>query len=243
MRTAYNRPRGPYGIKEPGSPPLPNPWYVRLLNLVSQKSAQMSARYAAQNTSGQIVGDPRNTYVTVLQAQWHRPTQHHADPIGDVVQQPVDGAQWPTALGSRHTPTNRTFKMDARPQFVGHMRPAYLPAYEPYDRYSSAGAAWQGPGVPSQQPYHQDYLPVRFDTRIPARITRPHRAGLALMGGVQQHGTRQTYGQWGQSIIIPPPGFTRTPSQAYRSVSGVLARNIGTGRERIPAIFTPTQVQ
>lgn len=245
MRTEMNRPRAPYGIKEPGSPPIPDPWYVRLLNLASQKSAQLAARYGAQNTSGQIVGDPHNTYSTVLQAGWHRPTQPKADPIGNVIQYPDPQSlkPWPTNPGSRWTPLNRTFRMDPRPVCVGQMRPAYLPAPEAYDRYSSANPGFAGPANPRSTPYHQDYLPVRFDTRIPARITRPHRAGLALMGGVMQHGTRQTYGQWGESIIIPPPGFTRTPSQAYRSASGVLSRKTGTGRERIPAIFTPSQVQ
>lgn len=238
-----HRPRSPYGIKEPGSPPRPNPWYVRLLDLASMKSTQLAARFGAQNNSGQIVGDTRDTYSTVLQATWHRPTQPRADPITQPVQEPFMGRQWPTSPGSAWTPMDRRFGMDQRPVMVGHMRPTYLPRPEPYDRYSSAVPQYQGPSNPHEEPYYQDYLPVRFDTRIPARITRPHRQGLALMAGVQQHGTRQTWGQWGTSIIMPPVGFTRVPTQSYRSVAGILSKKVGTGRERIPAIFTPTSVQ
>lgn len=236
-----NRIRSPYGIMNPGSPPRPHPWYVHLINLVSTKSAALAKRYAVDNTSGQIPN--RGDMATVLQASWHRPTQPKADPVTQPTLQPSDRSQWPSLPGSRWSPSNRTFKMDARPVLTGHLRPAYLPLPERYDRFSSAPSQYQGPSIPRTNPYSQDYLPTRFDTRIPARITRPHRMGLALMGGVQQHGTRQTWGQWGESIIIPPPGFTRTPSQSVRSVAGVLSPRPGTGRERIPAVFTPTQVQ
>lgn len=238
-----HRPRAPYGIKEPGSPPRPNPWYVRLFMLASVKSAQLANRFAVQNNSGQIVGNTRDTYSTVLQTAWHRPTQPRADPITQPVQEPTVARQWPGMPGSKMRPLNTRFGMDARPVQVGHMRPAYLPLEEPYARFSSGVPQYQGPSNPLEEPYHQDYLPVRFDTRIPARITRPHRPGLALMAGVQQHGTRQTWGQWGTSIIMPPVGFTRVPTQSYRSVAGVLSKKVGTGRERIPAIFTPTSVQ
>lgn len=240
--------RSPYGIKEPGSPPRPTPFVIRLAELVSTKVNALRQRYESTNTSGQIADVTGDPYDVKLQAQWHRPTQPNAGPITQPIQRPpAEQRAYPGEPGSRHAPTSRIYGMDERSEVLGHARPAFLPGSylragvaEPYERFASTNA-------PKAHWYRQDFLPVRIDDRTPpVRLVRPHRAGLSLMGGQNQFGTRQTWGQGGGSIVIAPPAFTRTVTQGVRSVGGAAAKNrcrVGTGRERIPAVFTPTSVQ
>jgi hypothetical protein len=214
----------------------PTPWYVRFVAVASERSAKIRARYQQQASSGQIVGAGADTYATRLQAGWHRATQPRNDPITQVEQTPSIMPQWPDQPGYKETPLDRTFKMDPRPLVPGHMRPMYRPRPENYRRiYSETGQ------------YAADYLPQRpgFNVVPPMRIPRMHRDGLALMAGACQFGTRQTWGQGESSGVLPPVQMTLgAKSRGVRSIRGVLGGiRQGSGRERIPGVFTPTSIQ
>src|SRR5437588_3435418 len=239
----YQPTRSPYGIKEPGSPPRPVPWWARKLGELGGRMTAVRQRYEQQSTSGQIVGavrgHTRDDYATRLQAQWRSGGTRgsRADPITEAYAAPPPARQWPGgAPGGAWTPSDRNRRMDPRPAFLGHMGGAYLPRDEAYTVY---GAQFE----PRSRRYYSDYLPFRIGPpTMPFRIVRPHRWGLALMAGSEQFGTRQTYGQGPDSLVVAPPQFSRT-GQGVRSVGGVLAPKQGTGRERIPAVFNPSSVQ
>lgn len=229
-------------------------WTMRLAYaLAPTVTEKMAARYRAQSNSGQIVtGDPRRSaYPTRLQAQWRSGGTRgsRADPIYPIAAGPSMYAQppWPHRAG-RNMPTDRVRGMDQRPLYAGDVRPSYLARDERLEQgHSRTGQKCDGllnrngfegtAGVSAG-----GAASVR---RAPNRIPRMHRPGLALMGGPSQFGTRQTWGQGPQSLVIAPAQLQlNAKSRGVRSVRGSLAPNrAGSGRERIPAIFTPTAVK
>jgi hypothetical protein len=215
----------------------PNPWYVRFFSQLTERSAAVRARYQAQANSGQIIGAGGDTYATKLQSRWHRPTQPRADPLFQNEQTPSVMGAWPDTPGAQAHPMSRTLRQDHRPSMAGERRPTYYQRWEPYTRHHSNDG-------PRDHTYAQDFLPTRFMTVPPLKITRMHRPGISLMAGIAQYGTRQTWGQGETSGVFPPAQVTLGfKSRGVKSIGGVLAPKQGTGRERIPAIFTPTSIQ
>jgi hypothetical protein len=222
----------------------PTPWYVRAITSISERSSRIRARYQQQSTSGQIAGTA-DTYATKLQSTWRSGGTHggRADPITQVQQTPSVMTEWPSTPGGDSAPSmpsNRTRRQDQRPSLAGERRPTYYQRWEPYERHHSTDG-------PHQHMYAQDFLPVRFAVVPPLKITRMHRPGISLMAGIAQYGTRQTWGQGEASGVLPPVQTTLgAKSRGVRSIRGVLGGaglNRGSGRERIPAIFTPTSIQ
>jgi hypothetical protein len=236
------RQRSSYGIHNSFDRPAgPTPWPVRFINALSERTAQIRMRYWTQSNTGQIPGTG-DAYADKLQTQWRRGSASggtRADPIVQNAQIPTTMAGWPHQIGgpgnSKH-PTS-PYLMDPRdPGLVNGRHPMYLPRYE--------GGQIRLKSETSQRA--GEYLPTRFSVVPPMRIVRMHRYGTGMMGGPSQFGWPQTWGQYsdGGCLVISPvnvlPGMK---SRQIRSVRGVLSPKGGTGRERIPAVFTPSSVQ
>jgi hypothetical protein len=237
-RAAHSR-----NVEGPQRAAGPTPWYVRAITSISERSNRIRARYQQQSASGQIIGAGGDTYATKLQSTWRSGGTHggRADPITQTGQTPTVASQWPSSPGggaAPSMPSQRARRQDQRPSMAGERRPTYYQRWEPYIRHESTMG-------PRADWYAQDYLPTRFATIPPQKITRMHRPGLSLMAGACQYGTRQTWGQGQSSGVLPPVQTTLgAKSRGVRSIRGVLGGvNQGSGRERIPAIFTPTSVQ
>lgn len=235
--------RSAYGIRNSFDAPVgPTPWPVRFINALSERSAKIRARYWTQSSSGQIVGTAgEDSYATKLQSQWRSGGARgsRADPITQSAQIPTTMAGWPHRVGATgiaDMPLS-PYKMDPRdPNLVNGKVPMYLPRYEggQIRLHSETG---QRAG---------EYLPTRFSVTPPMRIVRMHRYGTGMMAGAAQFATQQTWGQYndGGSLVVSPVNvLTGMKSRQIRSVRGVLSPKGGTGRERIPAVFTPQTVQ
>lgn len=234
------RQRSSYGIHNSFDRPVgPTPWPVRFINALSERSAQIRARYTAQSNTGQIPGTG-DGYADKLQTQWRRGSASggtRADPITQVSQIPTVAPNWPHhtgayGLGSR---PNSFYGMDTRlPDQVNGRHPMYLPRFE--------GGQIRLKSETSQRA--GEYLPIRFSVVAPMRIVRMHRYGTGMMAGSAQFGTRQTWGQGESCLVIAPVQTSKgMKSRGIISARGMLAPKQGTGRERIPALFTPSSVQ
>lgn len=233
------RNRSAYGIHNSDDRPAgPTPWFVHFINALSERSAKVRARYQRESASGQIPGTA-DTYATKLESQWRSGGTRgsRADAITQRAQIPTLMAGWPQQVGSgaqSAKPASR-YGMDPRnPSLVNGKSPMYLPRHEggQIRLHSQTGQT------------AQDYLPTRFSVVPPMRIVRMKRYATGMMGGSAQFGTRQTWGQGPDCIVISPvnviPGMR---SRGVISARGVIAPKQGTGRERIPALFTPSSVQ
>lgn len=241
--------RSAYGIRNSfdGTPTGPTPWFVRFIDAISLRSHQVRARYLNQSSTGQIPGAPGDSYATKLQAQWRRGSASGGTRDDSIVQNaqiPTTMAGWPQQVGSGFQsarPFSR-YGMDTRnPQLPNGRRPMYVPRYEGGQiRHFSSYPV----GRPGADCYYQDHLPAPFATVPPMKIVRMHRYGTGMMAGSAQFGTRQTWGQGEDCLVISPvnmlPGMK---SRQVISVRGLLSPKQGTGRERIPAIFTPSAIQ
>jgi hypothetical protein len=235
--------RSSYGIHNSFDRPVgPTPWPVRFINALSERSASIRARYWNQSSSGQIVGTGgADSYATKLQTQWRSGGARgsRADPIVQNAQIPTTMAGWPHHVGGpgNSKMPSSPYKMDPRdPNLVNGKHPMYLPRYE--------GGQIRLKSETSQRA--GEYLPTRFSVVPPMRIVRMHRYGTGMMGGPSQFGWPQTWGQYndGGCIVISPVNvIAGMPSRGVRSVRGILSPKGGTGRERIPAVFTPSSVQ
>ena len=247
-RRRRTRVRSAYGIHNSFDNEVsgPDPWYVRFITALSERSAQIKARYISQSNTGQIP-DTGNGYATKLQTQWRRGSASggtRADPIAQNAQVPTVMASWPQQIGSgfQSAKPRSHYGMDTRdPQLVNGRRPMYVPRYQGGQiRHFSSYPV----GHPGADCYAQDYLPTRFSTVPPQKIVRMHRYGTGMMAGIAQFGTRQTWGQGPDCIVISPAQvIVGMKSRQIRSVRGMLSPKQGTGRERIPAIFTPSSIQ
>jgi hypothetical protein len=243
------RQRSSYGIHQSfdSAPTGPTPWMVRFIMFASERTSQIRQRYWSQSNSGQIPGSS-DSYANKLQIKWRGGAATggtRADPIVQNAQIPSVMADWPNRSGSSPGMQKKAvsrYGMDTRnPQLVNGRRPMYVPRYQggQIRHYSSYPI-----GHPGEDCYAQDYLPTRFSTVPPMKIVRMHRYGTGMMAGGCQFGTRQTWGQGPDSLVISPvnmiPGMK---SRQVISVRGMLSPKQGTGRERIPAIFTPSSIQ
>ena len=233
FRSEYNQNQGvPNGV------PMPQHWIVRLLSVISPTRAAAGARYAAQSNSAQVAGVPGDTYATKLQARWRASGARgaRADSLYPVSQRPTTMDAWPGQPGSRWHPMSQTTRKDARPARI-----TPRPAYPEDARYTPQALLHSATCNPAMD------LPLTetmWPSTPPARIVHRHRLGLALMAGAQQRGTRQNWGMGPQQIVIAPPPFSlASASRGVISVRGSLAKRGGTGRNRIPAVFTPRQAQ
>jgi hypothetical protein len=234
------RQRSAYGIHNSFDKPAgPSPWPVRFINALSERSTQIRRRYQLQSNTGQIPGTG-DGYADKLQTQWRRGSASggtRADPITQVSQIPTITAAYPhygvsAGLGSK---PNSSYGMDPRdPNLPNGRRPMNLPRFEDGQiRLHSETSQRAG-----------EYLPTRFSVVPPMRIVRMKRYGTGMMAGSQSFGTRQTWGQGEDCLVISPAQFTKgMKSRGIISVRGVIAPKGGTGRERIPAVFTPSSVQ
>ncbi len=232
--------RSAYGIRNSFDKPAgPSPWPVRFITALSERSAQIRARYIGQSNTGQIPGTG-NGYADKLQTQWRRGAASggtRADPITQPSQIPTLTAAYPhygVSAGTGSKP-NSWYGMDPRnAELPNGRRPMYLPRFE--------GGQIRLHSETSQRA--GEYLPTRFAVNPPMRIVRMHRLGTGMMAGSAQFGTRQTWGQGPDSIVIAPARLVRgMKSRGIISARGMLAPKQGTGRERIPALFTPSSVQ
>jgi hypothetical protein len=152
---------------------------------------------------------------------------------------PTVAPDWPHHIGAYGLGSHPTspYLMDPRdPGLVNGRKPMFLPRYE--------GGQIRLKSETSQRA--GEYLPTRFSVVPPMRIVRMHRYGTGMMGGPSQFGWPQTWGQYqdgGCIVISPVQTQLGMKSRQIRSVRGVLSPKGGTGRERIPAVFTPSSVQ
>jgi hypothetical protein len=235
------RQRSAYGIHNSFDKAAgPSPWPVRFIEALSERSAQIRARYWSQSNTGQIPGTG-DGYADKLQTQWRRGSASggtRADPIVQNAQIPTTMADWPNSSGSSPGMQKRSvswYGMDARnPNLVNGRRPMNLPRFEAGQiRLHSETSQRAG-----------EYLPTRFAVNPPMRIVRMHRYGTGMMAGSQSFGTRQTWGQGEDCIVVAPPQLVKgMKSRGIISARGMLSPKQGTGRERIPAIFTPSSIQ
>ncbi len=236
-RSRYNQNQG-----VPNALPVVDPWWLRLLKVASPTMAQaVAARYAQDSASGQIPRTGDDTYATKIQSQWRSGGARggHANPLHPLGAQPNVGEQWPGEPGGRWVPTSRIFRRDPRPASITP-RPAFGidPRYNAPIRLSSATGNTRDDGLPAT-------MAIWPNMTRPTRIVRQHRLGLTMMAGPSQRGQHQTWSDQGGIVIAPPPaGLSRQSNKNNaRAIQGILARNIGTGRNRIPAVFTPKQAQ
>jgi hypothetical protein len=236
------RQRSAYGIHNSFDRPVgPDPWPVRFINAVSERTAKIRARYMSQSNTGQIPGTG-DAYADKLQTQWRRGAASggtRGDPITQVAQIPTIAPDYPHRVGAYGLGSHPSsaYLMDQRnPALVNGRHPMYLPRYEG-GQIRTKSETGQRAG---------EYLPTRFSVIPPMRIVRMHRYGTGMMGGPSQFGWPQTWGQYndGGCLVVSPvnvlPGMK---SRQIRSVRGVLSPKGGTGRERIPAVFTPSSIQ
>lgn len=237
------RTRSAYGIHNSfdNNPMLPEPWPVRFINALSVRGRQVRMRYWAQSNTGQVPGTG-DGYADKLQTQWRRGSASggtRADPIVQNAQIPTQMAAWPHQIGApgHSGPALSNYGMDSRVSVAGQVngrRPMYLPRFE--------GGQIRLKTETSQRA--GEYLPTRFSVVPPMRIVRMHRYGTGMMAGSAQFGTRQTWGQGEDCIVVSPVNvITGMKSRGIISARGVLSPKQGTGRERIPAIFTPASIQ
>jgi hypothetical protein len=237
------RQRSTYGIHNSFDRPSgPDPWPVRFINALSERSTKIRMRYWAQSNTGQIPGTG-DGYADKLQTQWRRGSASggtRADPIVQNAQIPSIAPGYPHqtgayGLGSRPL---SSYGMDSRnPELPNGRHPMYLPRNESGQiRLHSETSQRAG-----------EYLPTRFSVVPPMRIVRMHRYGTGMMGGPDQFGWPQTWGQYnkyGGSLVVSPPQFVKgMKSRGVISTRGMLSPKGGTGRERIPAVFTPSAIQ
>lgn len=235
------RQRSTYGIHTSFDRPAgPSPWPIRFINALSERSAKVRARYWTQSNTGQIPGTG-DGYADKLQTQWRRGSASggtRADPITQAAQIPTTMADWPHVAGSSPGLSKKAlspYGMDARnPELPNGRHPMYLPRAEGWQiRLHSETSQRAG-----------EYLPTRFSVVPPMRIVRMHRYGTGMMAGADQFGTRQTWGQGENSLVVSPAPLVRgMKSRGIISTRGMLSPKQGTGRERIPAVFTPSSVQ
>ena len=234
------RQRSAYGIHNSFDKPAgPSPWPVRFINALSERSAQIRARYWTQSNTGQIPGTG-DAYADKLQTQWRRGSASggtRADPIVQIAQIPTRAPAYPGHPGSSGMGSiaSSPYGMDSRnPELPNGRHPMYLPRPEGWQiRLHSETSQRAG-----------EYLPTRFSVVPPMRIVRMHRYGTGMMAGADQFGTRQTWGQGEDCIVISPAQFVKgMKSRGIISTRGMLSPKGGTGRERIPAVFTPSSVQ
>jgi hypothetical protein len=237
------RQRSAYGIHTSFDAPAgPNPWPVRFINALSERTTKIRMRYWAQSNTGQVPGTG-DGYADKLQTQWRRGSASggtRADPIVQNAQIPTLMPGYPHhtgAYGMGSRPLSN-YGMDMRDPNLVNGRSHFngLPRYEggQIRLYSSTG---QRAG---------EYLPTRFSVVPPMRIVRMHRYGTGMMGGPDQFGWPQTWGQYndGGCLVISPAQFTKgMKSRGIISTRGMLSPKGGTGRERIPAVFTPSSIQ
>jgi hypothetical protein len=162
--------------------------------------------------------------------------RRHSRQPGPITQ----NAQIPSVMGPwPHTPgdylASSPYGMDVRNTTqVNGKRPMFRPRFEG-GQVRTYSATSQRAG---------EYLPTRFSVVPPMRIVRMHRYGTGMMGGAVQFGTRQTWGQGEDCIVVSPVNvIVGMKSRGIISARGVLSPKQGTGRERIPALFTPSSVQ
>ncbi len=242
--TAFDRrQRSTYGVHTSFDKPAgPDPWPVRFINALSERTAKIRARYIAQSNTGQIPGTG-DGYADKLQTQWRRGSASggtRADPIVQNAQIPTVMADWPNRSGASPGMQKRSlsnYGMDGREAIAGipnGRHPMYLPRAE----------GWQIRTYSDTSQRAGEYLPTRFSTVPPMRIVRMHRYGTGMMAGSAQFGTRQTWGQGEDCIVISPVNvIVGMKSRGVISARGVMSPKQGTGRERIPGIFTPGSVQ
>jgi hypothetical protein len=234
------RQRSAYGIHNSFDKPAgPSPWPVRFIDALSKRSAKVRARYIQQSNTGQVVptGDD---YADKLQTQWRRGAASggtRADPITQTAQIPTLTAAYPhygVSAGLGSLPAS-WYGMDPRnAELPNGRRPMYLPRFQ--------GGQIRLHSETSQRA--GEYLPTRFSTVPPMRIVRMKRYGTGMMAGSAQFGTRQTWGQGPDCLVIAPARVVLgMKSRGVISVRGLLSPKGGTGRERIPAIFSPSTVQ
>lgn len=229
------RQRSAYGIHNSFDKPAgPNPWPVRFIDALSARGRQIRMRYWDQSNSGQIPATP-DAYATKLQTTWRSGGTHgsRADPIVQNAQIPTVMFPWPHSPGNDQP--SAPYGMDVRnPTQVNGKRPMFRPRFEG-GQVRTYSATSQRAG---------EYLPTRFSVVPPMRIVRMHRYGTGMMGGAVQFGTRQTWGQGEDCIVVSPVNvIVGMKSRGIISARGVLSPKQGTGRERIPALFTPSSVQ
>jgi hypothetical protein len=236
------RQRSSYGIHNSFDRPVgPTPWPVRFINALSERTTAIRMRYWSQSNTGQIPGIA-DGYANKLQTQWRRGSASggtRADPIVQNAQIPTIAPNYPHHIGAFGLGSHPTspYLMDPRdPGLVNGRKPMFLPRYE--------GGQIRLKSETSQRA--GEYLPTRFSVVPPMRIVRMHRYGTGMMGGPSQFGWPQTWGQYqdgGCIVISPVQTQLGMKSRQIRSVRGVLSPKGGTGRERIPAVFTPSSVQ
>lgn len=234
VRSEYNQNQGvPNGL------PMPQSWVVRLLSVVSPtRAAAVGARYAAQSNSAQIIGVPGDGYATKLQSNWRSAATRNprADSPYPISQRPTVMDAWPGQPGSRWFPMSQSTRKDRRPANI-----TPRPQYAEDARFTPGALLHSSTGNPAMDLPLTDTM---WPSTPPARIVHRHQLGLALMAGTQQRGTRQNWGMGPQQIVIaPPPLSLASASRGVISVRGSLAKRGGTGRNRIPAVFTPRQAQ
>ena len=239
--TFYDRrQRSAYGIHNSFDRPVgPTPWPVRFINAVSERAWKVRMRYWDQSNTGQVPGTG-DGYADKLQTQWRRGSASggtRADPITQTAQIPTTVADYPHRVGAYGLGSHPStpYLMDPRnPGLVNGRRPMNLPRYE--------GGQIRLKSETSQRA--GEYLPTRFSVVPPMRIVRMHRYGTGMMAGSQSFGTRQTWGQGEDCLVISPAQLVKgMKSRGVISVRGVIAPKGGTGRERIPAVFTPSSIQ
>jgi hypothetical protein len=224
-------------------------WTIRLISaLAPTLTEKLAQQYRQTSNSGQLTPNRRSHYETKLQSQWRSGGTRGSrdDPIYPVIASGSAAGQppWPHTAG-RNMPADRRRGLDRAPATMGSRSRFYMPNDERLE---------QGHSVTGQK-CDDLHNPSGFAGTVgvsagaargvgPTRIPRMHRPGLALMGGPSQSGTRQTWGQGPDSLVIAPVQLqARQQTRGVRSVSGSLSPRSGTGRERIPAIFTPTSVK
>ena len=236
FRSRFNQNQGvPNGI------PVVDPWWLRLIKVASPTVSQaVRQRYMRDSASGQIPGTDDVT-ATKLQSQWRSAgtRQPHANPLSPLTARPQPMEAYPDQPGSRHNALSQTVRKDKRPQSITP-RPAFYedPRWNHFLRLRSSTGNPREDGLPATESVWPNFTP-------PQRITRLHRPGLTLMAGPSQYGETQNWSTVGGIVIAPPPASLSRQNNrnSARSIQGVLAQRSGTGRNRIPAVFTPRQVQ
>jgi hypothetical protein len=233
--------RSPYYIRNKAAKPMPASetrpnWVNRLLHLrkiISPNRDELTAkRYEAQSTSSNVgAGDPRSTYQTKLQSGWTAGLRSDAIFPTARASTLASAPNWPQG-----TPTGPPLSRSGRdrPHATPEASsPVWMPGQDGYrqthsrnDRHRSDYTGYRG----------LDHGPAPF------RVPLVRRGGLELMAGVSQHGFYQTSGGLGGNKIISPPVWSDV-TRGTRSASGIKGRVQGSGREHLPAVFTPKEVR
>lgn len=245
------RQRSPYGIRTSNSAQTPvkpvgsRPnWIQTLMNyrqvLTPNADELMRQRYIAQSNSAQLPrGTVTDTYYTKLQADYSGGRRS-----GDVTPASTNSGRaftppWPvgTPFGPPRSVRGRDIpRPGISPESVN--QPLVMPRPAPYIQYHSASDRRRRDYVPvtGGRAPGLDYGPA------PWRVPNLRKTGLSLMSGDQQFSTQQWASGIGYCLPVGPPAWSDR-TRGTRSVSGILQRVQGPGREHVPATFVPREVR